>query len=194
MIVHPLELLFLLPPISPTSPRTYTHSRNHLFIVANNRPSPKITVSPIFYSGYHRLLLVQRPILIIINHCAETMGGKIWSEAEEKYFWRTAVSWSPKRAGIDTTKPERSWDQLAIDMQASMGDAARRQYSGGLLCKISPLFLPVIWISLWMPSSYLRADTNGGVVVDHWNQNVNSQRRSPNAGIYLQEYKTKRSR
>ncbi|KAI1192313.1 hypothetical protein F5X97DRAFT_329785 [Nemania serpens] len=90
------------------------------------------------------------------------MGGKIWSEAEEKYFWRTAVSWSPKRAGIDTTKPERSWDQLAIDMQASMGDAARRQYSGGLL-------------------------------FDHWNQNVNSQRRSPNAGIYLQEYKTKRN-
>lgn len=63
------------------------------------------------------------------------MGGKVWSEAEEKYFWRTAMSFSPKRAGIDRSKPEMSWPQLATQMQAAMGGEARRQYTETMMCK-----------------------------------------------------------
>ncbi|KAH8166672.1 hypothetical protein CIB48_g1575 [Xylaria polymorpha] len=82
------------------------------------------------------------------------MGGKIWSEAEERYFWRVAVSQSPKRVGIDLAKREKSWDRLAAEMQHAMGDSARRRYTGVML-------------------------------FEHFFQNTEIQRRSPNAHIAL---------
>ncbi|KAI5924167.1 hypothetical protein F4810DRAFT_666004 [Camillea tinctor] len=85
------------------------------------------------------------------------MVGKVWSDYEEKYFWRTAISNSSKRVGIDLAKPERSWDQLAMDMQRAMGDNARREYTGTML-------------------------------FEHYFQNVESQRRSPYAAVYVAEY------
>ncbi|KAI3321791.1 hypothetical protein HD806DRAFT_147234 [Xylariaceae sp. AK1471] len=91
------------------------------------------------------------------------MGGKVWSEPEERHFWRVAVSQSPKRAGIDIARAEKSWDQLAKDMQNVMGGDARRQYSGTML-------------------------------FEHFFQNIESQRRSPNAALYVREYLAKRDR
>ncbi|KAI0599132.1 hypothetical protein F4775DRAFT_591582 [Biscogniauxia sp. FL1348] len=85
------------------------------------------------------------------------MVGKIWSDREEKYFWRTAVGYSPKRAGIDRAKPEKSWDMLAKDMQRAMGDNARREYTGTML-------------------------------FEHYFQNIESQRKSPHAVVYVYEY------
>ncbi|KAH9909611.1 hypothetical protein F4778DRAFT_712009 [Xylariomycetidae sp. FL2044] len=85
------------------------------------------------------------------------MGGKVWSDREEKYFWRTAISNSPKRAGIDRAKSEKSWEQLSRDMQISMGNHARRAYSGTML-------------------------------FEHYFQNIESQRKSPNAVVYVREY------
>lgn len=87
-----------------------------------------------------------------------TMGGKVWSNDEESYFWHTVVTHSPKRVGVDLAKPEKSWDQLADEMRTHMGEPARRNYNGSILGKIlPPLFLPVNWTSLRMPSSSLRA-------------------------------------
>ncbi|KAI2643231.1 hypothetical protein GGS21DRAFT_4574 [Xylaria nigripes] len=91
------------------------------------------------------------------------MGGKVWSEVEERHFWRTAISQSPKRAGIDLAKAEKSWDQLAKEMQSAMGDKARRQYSAAML-------------------------------FEHYFQNIETQRRSPNAACFVLEYLTKRDR
>ncbi|KAI0443588.1 hypothetical protein F4803DRAFT_574315 [Xylaria telfairii] len=91
------------------------------------------------------------------------MGGKIWSAAEERYFWRVAVRQSTKRVGIDLAKRGKSWDRLAADMQRAMGDSARRQYTGVML-------------------------------FEHFFQNTEIQRRSPNAYVYVQEYLNKRDR
>ncbi|KAI1505667.1 hypothetical protein F5X99DRAFT_215187 [Biscogniauxia marginata] len=85
------------------------------------------------------------------------MVGKVWSDREEKYFWRTAVANSPKRAGIDRAKAEKSWDQLAKDMQRAMGEHARRDYTGTML-------------------------------FEHYFQNIESQRKSPHAVVYVYEY------
>ncbi|KAI0009604.1 hypothetical protein F4779DRAFT_640416 [Xylariaceae sp. FL0662B] len=85
------------------------------------------------------------------------MGGKVWSDREEKHFWRVAVAQSAKRAGVDRAKSEKSWDQLAKEMQRALGDQARRDYSGTML-------------------------------FEHYFQNIESQRRSPNAVIYVHEY------
>ncbi|KAJ2974018.1 hypothetical protein NUW58_g8795 [Xylaria curta] len=62
------------------------------------------------------------------------MGGKVWTDAEERYFWRVTISQSPKRVGFDLANMEKSWDQLARDLQDAMGIDARRNYSGTMLC------------------------------------------------------------
>ncbi|GAW25424.1 putative yhr100cp-like protein [Rosellinia necatrix] len=89
------------------------------------------------------------------------MGGKIWSDAEERYFWRIAVSQSSKRAALDLSKPEKPWDQLAREMQTGMGNDARREYTGNML-------------------------------FEHFFQNIETQRRSPNASFYVREYLARR--
>ncbi|KAI8633254.1 hypothetical protein F5Y19DRAFT_471523 [Xylariaceae sp. FL1651] len=91
------------------------------------------------------------------------MGGKVWSVAEERHFWLVAVSHSPKRAGIDLAKSEKSWERLSKEMQKAMGDEARRRYSGTML-------------------------------FEHYFQNIESQRRSPNAAFFVREYLRKRDR
>ncbi|ORY71310.1 uncharacterized protein BCR38DRAFT_328326, partial [Pseudomassariella vexata] len=88
------------------------------------------------------------------------MGGKVWSEKEERYFWRVAMSVGPKRAGVDRAKPERSWNDLAADMQRAMGEDSRREYSGVLM-------------------------------FEHYFQNIETRRRSPNAAQYVREYEIK---
>ncbi|RYP29135.1 hypothetical protein DL767_006905 [Monosporascus sp. MG133] len=85
------------------------------------------------------------------------MGGKTWSEKEEHYFWRVIIAHSPKRAGVDRAKPEKSWDLLAQEMQRAMGSEARRDYTGTML-------------------------------FEHYFQNIESGRKSPNAAIYVREY------
>ncbi|KAI1084245.1 hypothetical protein F5B20DRAFT_576380 [Whalleya microplaca] len=85
------------------------------------------------------------------------MGGRVWSDREEKHFWRVAVAQSAKRAGADLARYEKSWDQLAKEMLVALGTDARREYSGTML-------------------------------FEHYFQNIESQRRSPNAAIYVFEY------
>ncbi|PHH53645.1 hypothetical protein CFIMG_001486RA [Ceratocystis fimbriata CBS 114723] len=58
------------------------------------------------------------------------MVGKQWSPGEEKFFWKKIVPRSPKRLGIHRLNPEDSWDHLAEIMQRSMGNDARRKYTG----------------------------------------------------------------
>ncbi|RYP46408.1 hypothetical protein DL768_007375 [Monosporascus sp. mg162] len=88
------------------------------------------------------------------------MGGKTWSEKEEHHFWRVIIAYSPKRAGVDRAKPEKSWDLLAQEMQRAMGSEARRDYTGTML-------------------------------FEHYFQNIESGRKSPNAAIYVREYMLK---
>ncbi|KAI1458838.1 hypothetical protein F4805DRAFT_473832 [Annulohypoxylon moriforme] len=87
------------------------------------------------------------------------MVGKVWSDYEERYFWRTAVAHSSKRAGIDRANAEKTWDQLAYEMHRAMERAqhVRRNYTSTML-------------------------------FEHYFQNIEGERRSPNAAAYVNEY------
>ncbi|KAI1100132.1 hypothetical protein F4804DRAFT_336516 [Jackrogersella minutella] len=87
------------------------------------------------------------------------MVGKVWSEFEEKYFWKTAVAHSSKRAGVDRANPEKTWDQLASEMHRVMerNGQVRRQYTSTML-------------------------------FEHYFQNIEGERRSPNAAAYVNQY------
>lgn len=65
------------------------------------------------------------------------MGGKLWSAAEEKYFWREIVPRSGRRAAIDRANEELPWSQLAVIMQEAMDKqgTAQREYTGQVMCK-----------------------------------------------------------
>ncbi|KAJ8131287.1 hypothetical protein O1611_g2341 [Lasiodiplodia mahajangana] len=91
------------------------------------------------------------------------MGGRVWSTYEERCFWRSVVSQSPKRAGDDISRPEKSWAELAHEMQVMMGNNARREYTSTML-------------------------------FEHYFQNVEGQRHSPNAVPYVLEYLAKRGK
>lgn len=117
-------------------------------------PCPPVHLPPLtppLGSGVEstRLLDIQRAYQI------DSMGGKVWSDTEERYFWRTAMSFSPKRVGIDRSKPEMSWPQLATHMQSAMGDEARRQYTETMMCK-SASELPQEGCFRLAPSSLMR--------------------------------------
>ncbi|KAK4147253.1 uncharacterized protein C8A04DRAFT_25058 [Dichotomopilus funicola] len=58
------------------------------------------------------------------------MGGRIWSRAEERIFWLQLVPHSPRRLGADLQNEEQSWEWVAKQMTAKMGDNARRKYTG----------------------------------------------------------------
>ncbi|KAI0139386.1 hypothetical protein F4776DRAFT_662345 [Hypoxylon sp. NC0597] len=90
------------------------------------------------------------------------MVGKVWSDLEEKYFWRTAVAQSSKRAGIDRANGEKTWDQLASEMHRAMErqGGVRRMYTSTML-------------------------------FEHYFQNIEGERRSPNATAYVNEYLAK---
>lgn len=78
------------------------------------------------------------------------MGGKLWSPAEEVFFWKEVVPFSNKRVGPDKiNNDQRSWRELAVMMQEKMGDEALRDYTHIGLSKI--LILP----SLVFPSTLL---------------------------------------
>ncbi|KAI1839857.1 hypothetical protein JX266_013940 [Neoarthrinium moseri] len=85
------------------------------------------------------------------------MGGRVWSDREERYFWRKAMPRSPKRVGADRAKTEKAWSELAPIMQRELGEYARRQYTGTML-------------------------------FEHYFQNIETQRVSPNATLYVREY------
>ncbi|KAI1762798.1 hypothetical protein GGR53DRAFT_467945 [Hypoxylon sp. FL1150] len=87
------------------------------------------------------------------------MVGKVWSDAEEKYFWRHIVERSAKRTGISRANPEVPWDQLAVEMSIAMErqGTSRRTY------------------------------TQTGLF-EHYFQNIEGQRTSPNAVLYVREY------
>ncbi|KAL2266468.1 hypothetical protein VTJ83DRAFT_5820 [Remersonia thermophila] len=57
------------------------------------------------------------------------MGGKTWSRHEEVVFWRQLIPHTAKRLGDDRNNEERDWNWVAEQMQAIMGDTARRQYT-----------------------------------------------------------------
>lgn len=106
------------------------------------------------------------------------MVGKVWSEAEEKYFWRNAVERSAKRTGINRASPELSWDQLATEMNIAMmrQGTKRREYTATGLCK------PIAYLEL-SSDMLIRVD-----IVEHYFQNIEGQRTSPNAVLYVNEY------
>lgn len=68
------------------------------------------------------------------------MGGKLWSDPEERYFWRVIIPQSVKRV-IPTSlnQPPKSWPDLAAEMNTAMGNEARRRYTGTMLCKFITL-------------------------------------------------------
>ncbi|KAI1376579.1 hypothetical protein F4677DRAFT_445374 [Hypoxylon crocopeplum] len=90
------------------------------------------------------------------------MVGKVWTDTEERYFWRRIVTHSSKRAGADRANIERTWEYLAGQMQGDMDKegASRRNYTSTML-------------------------------FEHYFQNVEGQRHSPHASRYVNEYLAK---
>jgi hypothetical protein len=62
------------------------------------------------------------------------MGGKIWSKDEENAFWTIIIPRSAKRLGRDQLNEEETWEELASELLRTMGDKARRNYTGLSLC------------------------------------------------------------
>ncbi|KAI0377916.1 hypothetical protein F5Y04DRAFT_284383 [Hypomontagnella monticulosa] len=87
------------------------------------------------------------------------MGGRLWSDAEEKFFWRQVVSRSGRRAAVDADNEVLSWGELAAMMQVHMDHLgeARRAYSAPIL-------------------------------FEHFFKNYESNRISRHAEVYLREY------
>ncbi|ETS79786.1 hypothetical protein PFICI_09639 [Pestalotiopsis fici W106-1] len=93
------------------------------------------------------------------------MGGKLWSDQEERYFWRVTMPQSVKRINPPADQQseaqqdvvEKSWADLATEMGTAMGDDARRQYTGTML-------------------------------FEHYFQNIELERVSPNAGRYVRKF------
>lgn len=50
------------------------------------------------------------------------MGGPLWTEAEEDYFWETIVPNSDKKLGYTKAQKAQilSWEQLAEEMREAM--------------------------------------------------------------------------
>lgn len=72
------------------------------------------------------------------------MTGKVWSEKEERYFWKVVIPRSPKRILVKDKKETKvehglavglSWDELAAEMNEALKEDARREYKGAALCK-----------------------------------------------------------
>ncbi|KAF7558046.1 hypothetical protein G7046_g5896 [Stylonectria norvegica] len=59
------------------------------------------------------------------------MGGKVWSEEEERVFWEVIVPQSPNAA--NPADRALSWKQCCVIMQETMGAAARREYTHTML-------------------------------------------------------------
>jgi hypothetical protein len=69
------------------------------------------------------------------------MGGKVWSEEEERVFWTEIIPSSKK--GHLYSRPNSNghgWDSLRKVMKERMGHLARRQYTALMLCESSPLY------------------------------------------------------
>lgn len=64
------------------------------------------------------------------------MGGKVWSDKEEQVFWEVIIPQSAIAA--DPNDQELSWESCGKVMQRTMGDEARRTYTGSMLCKLMP--------------------------------------------------------
>lgn len=62
------------------------------------------------------------------------MGGKVWSDKEEQVFWEVIIPQSAIAA--DPNDQELSWESCGKVMQRTMGDEARRTYTGSMLCKL----------------------------------------------------------
>ncbi|GKT40886.1 uncharacterized protein ColSpa_01067 [Colletotrichum spaethianum] len=87
------------------------------------------------------------------------MGGKVWSAEEERVFWRVIVPQSQKRIGTGPAEI-KNWEELARLMQSIMGTEAKRTYTH---------------LGLYL--------------VEHFFQNVEKTRVSPNASVFVREYR-----
>jgi len=48
------------------------------------------------------------------------MGGKLWTQTEERIFWTIIIPRSPKRVGIDQHNDECTWEYLVNVMNSEM--------------------------------------------------------------------------
>jgi hypothetical protein len=77
------------------------------------------------------------------------MGGKTWSEEEERVFWKQLIPYTHKRLGNNPMQwGEQGWQWVADQMTQIMGNKARRQYTYLCISKCSPDVQPVSRLSL----------------------------------------------
>ncbi|CAM1508177.1 Fc.00g050250.m01.CDS01 [Cosmosporella sp. VM-42] len=60
------------------------------------------------------------------------MGGKVWSDDEERIFWDLIIPQSPNAAN-PADRGKLSWKECAVLMQQTLGDGARRDYTHTML-------------------------------------------------------------
>jgi hypothetical protein len=66
------------------------------------------------------------------------MGGKVWSEEEERIFWEVVIPRSTVAAhpSSDPAAQPLSWPDCAQWMNEMAGDNPRRIYTSTMLCKL----------------------------------------------------------
>lgn len=83
------------------------------------------------------------------------MGGKVWSEEEERVFWTEIIPSSKK--GHLFSRPNNDahgWESLRQVMQRRMGDLARRNYTALMLCEYFPSLSLLTPVSLLLTTVF----------------------------------------
>ncbi|KAB5545674.1 hypothetical protein GE09DRAFT_1224631 [Coniochaeta sp. 2T2.1] len=95
------------------------------------------------------------------------MGGALWTELEEQYFWNVVITNSDKRIGHDmkTQRDQvKSWETLAEEMKAAMKEELKKQGKAPL------------------------RDYTALTLAEHWDKNVMQDRISKHARGHVEAY------
>jgi hypothetical protein len=94
------------------------------------------------------------------------MGGPLWTDSEEEYFWGYIIAHSDKKLGYDKDKDKaKTWSLLAEEMQVAMDEKFREMGKDGAPRRYTSLTL-----------------------MEHWDKNIMQNRPGEAAKKYAKDY------